>query len=333
MGAQHRDGVTPRASLVAATGPNFALPIRPDGYAWWYIDASSDCGQHGLTLIVMLGCVFSPWYARARRRGPTDPLDHAAINLALYGRSKRWWTMTERDRHAVTRQVHQLQIGPSELRWQGDTLHISINEKTAPWPRAVHGEIRLKTSQLLTHAWAIDAEGAHRWTPIAPHAQIEVDFERPHLRWAGPAYFDGNEGDAPLERDFARWQWARAHEGNDSVIFYDTQWLHGGGRSLALRILADGSTHTIEAANERLPLQRLPSTPWGIKRDTHCDKEQQSRVIKTLEDGPFYARSLLETRIDGRAVQAWHESVSLERFRSRWVQALLPVRLPRSTKR
>ena len=204
---------------------------------------------------------------------------------------------------------------------------------TAPWPSAVNGEIRLKTSQLSTHAWSIDAEGAHLWTPIAPRAQIEVDFVRPHLRWDGPAYFDGNEGVAPLERDFASWQWARAHEGTDSVIFYDTQWVRGGGRSLALRIRADGSIEEIEAANERLPRQRLPSTPWGIKRDTHCDTQQRSRVIKTLEDGPFYARSLLETWVDGRAVQAWHESVSLERFRSRWVQALLPVRLPRSTTR
>ena len=60
-------------------------PVGRDGYAWWYVDALSDDGQHGLTIIAFIGSVFSPYYAWARRRGPADPLNHCALNVALYG--------------------------------------------------------------------------------------------------------------------------------------------------------------------------------------------------------------------------------------------------------
>jgi carotenoid 1,2-hydratase len=52
-------------------------------------------------------------------------------------------------------------------------------------------------------------------------------------------------------------------------------------------------------------------------------------VVRTLVDAPFYARALLSTRIAGQAVTAVHESLNLDRFRSRWVQSLLPFRMPR----
>ena len=318
-----------QSRLVNADGPNFAVPIADDGYAWWYIDASSDCGRYGLTLIIMLGCVFSPWYRRARKRGATDPLNHAAYNLALYAPDKRWWTMTERDRSAVTREAQRLAIGPSEARWQSGMLQIDIKEITAPWRQPVSGQIRLTPPPLRTQTWQIDAQGAHRWTPMAPRAAIEVVFEQPALKWRGHAYFDGNEGDAPLEQDFRSWEWTRGHDGEDSVIFYDVQWRHGGSRALALRIPTEGAMQALDTP----PLQRLRSTPWGIARHAHCDQHQTANVLRTLEDGPFYARSLMKTCINSEPLQVWHESVSLKRFQSRWVQALLPVRLPRVTSR
>ncbi len=63
----------------------FDRPVPPSGYAWWYVDALSDDERHGLTLIVMIGSVFSPYYAQARRGGPTNPEEHSALNVALYG--------------------------------------------------------------------------------------------------------------------------------------------------------------------------------------------------------------------------------------------------------
>ena len=50
---------------------------------------------------------------------------------------------------------------------------------------------------------------------------------------------------------------------------------------------------------------------------------------ETLEDGPFYSRSLIDTWHAGQPLHEVHESLSLTRFASRWVQVLLPVRMPR----
>jgi hypothetical protein len=54
-------------------------------YLWWYVDALSDDGRHGLTIIAFVGSVFSPYYAWAHARGPALADDHCAINVALYG--------------------------------------------------------------------------------------------------------------------------------------------------------------------------------------------------------------------------------------------------------
>ncbi|PZP18398.1 MAG: hydratase, partial [Sphingomonas hengshuiensis] len=32
-------------------GPRFDVEVAPGGYAWWYVDATSDCGRYGLTII------------------------------------------------------------------------------------------------------------------------------------------------------------------------------------------------------------------------------------------------------------------------------------------
>jgi carotenoid 1,2-hydratase len=49
----------------------------------------------------------------------------------------------------------------------------------------------------------------------------------------------------------------------------------------------------------------------------------------TLVDAPFYARSIIDTTLYGEPVEAVHESLLLNRFRSPVVQAMLPFRMPR----
>lgn len=50
-------------------GWEFNQPVPERGYCWWYVDALSDDGKHGITIIAFIGTVFSPWYAWARRGG------------------------------------------------------------------------------------------------------------------------------------------------------------------------------------------------------------------------------------------------------------------------
>ena len=75
-----------------------------------------------------MGSVFSPYYARARRRGAADPEQHCAVNVALYGAAGKRWSFTERCRDSLDRTSSSLRIGPSSLRWRGCALSVAIDE-------------------------------------------------------------------------------------------------------------------------------------------------------------------------------------------------------------
>lgn len=276
--------------------------------------------------------MFSPWYAWARRKpGGADPLQHCALNVALYGERGRW-AMTERPVSAVERGSDTLRIGPSSLHWDGDSLRVQVREVTAPIPRRLRGDIRLHLTGVPNgRGFILDpATGRHRWTPIAPAARIEVALEEPALRWSGPAYFDTNDGDAPLEQDFLRWDWCRAPlPGGGAGVLYNVEPREGAAHSLALRVRPDGG---IEDASPAPPPAHLPPTRlWRMPRPFRAETGGAApAVVQTLEDTPFYARSVVSTRMFGEPVQAVHESLSLDRFRTPWVQAMLPFRVPRA---
>lgn len=308
-------------------GPRFDLSVARGGYVWWYVDALSQDGRHGITLIAFIGSVFSPYYAWARRVGNPDPRDHCSLNVALYGEGARRWTMTERTRARLYQSPDSLGIGPSALDWDGETLAIRICETAAPIPNPVRGEVRVRPIAVTGRDFALDPAGRHRWWPIAPSAQVEVAFERPDLRWTGTGYFDMNSGCEPLERGFRSWDWSRAALADGTAILYDTQARQGAGTALALRIDGKGEIEEFGAP----PRVTLPgSRIWRIARGTRCEPGFQAVVARTLEDTPFYVRSLVHTRLLGGDVAAMHESLCLDRFASPWVQAMLPFRMPRT---
>ncbi len=102
-GARGSDGSTlgSAGDGAAAGRPRFDADVPSGGYRWWYLDALSDDGRHGLTIIGFVGSVFSPYYAFGRGGAavPT-PQTHCAINVALYGKSGHRWTH-DRARHAA----------------------------------------------------------------------------------------------------------------------------------------------------------------------------------------------------------------------------------------
>ena len=313
--------------------PRFDQPVAPRGYAWWYVDALSDDGRHGVTLIAFIGNVFSPYYAWARRRDAragrgTDPANHCALNVALYGATKRW-SLTERGRNSLRRDATRLEIGSSALAWDGVTLTVSIDEITAPIPSRLRGVVRVTPTPLFGRVFTLDAPGLHRWSPLGPRSHVEVEMEKPGLRWSGAGYFDTNDGDGPLEESFSVWDWSRAPlaDGGTGVL-YDVTRRDGSNQTLAVRYDPAGSVEDVPVP----PRVTLPKTAiWRIARDTHTDAPGGARVTKTLEDTPFYARSVLATELLGEPVTAMHESLSLDRFSAPWVQAMLPFRMPRIT--
>jgi carotenoid 1,2-hydratase len=284
----------------------------------------SDDGRHGLTIIAFIGSVFSPYYAYRRGRGAADPLDHCAINVALYGLAGKHWTMTERGRASLQRTSASLAIGPSALVWDSDALTIQIDEVSVPIPSRIRGTVKVFPSATTQFIQTLDSGGHHTWWPIAPVARIEANFHEGALRWSGHGYLDANFGDEPLETRFHRWDWARACLGNLTAVLYEIDRRNETSLSMALAFDGVGRATNLPQPSR----QHLPSTRWRIARETRAD--EAVGVVETIEDAPFYARSFIDTHILGRRTRAMHESLSLDRFRKPWVRGLLPFRMPRA---
>ncbi|MFN3231245.1 MAG: carotenoid 1,2-hydratase [Alphaproteobacteria bacterium] len=274
-------------------------------------------------MIAFIGSVFSPYYALARRRGRGDPRNHVALNVALYGPRASRWAMTERGKGSLDARRADLVIGPSNLSWNGATLTFNINEVTAPFPNRLKGVVRVHPTALSQGRFALDAAGAHQWGPIAPRARVEADFESPSLNWAGSGYLDSNAGAHPLEDDFVRWDWSRWPSGGDTLVLYDVKRRVGGRHSLALRYDSQGNVEPFEPP----PRAKLAKTGWRIVRDVQS--ESAAHIMQTLEDTPFYARSVVSGQLLGNSLSGVHESLSLDRFKSPVVQMMLPFRMPR----
>jgi carotenoid 1,2-hydratase len=234
--------------------------------------------------------------------------------------------MTERGQASVRREAQQFVIGPSSVEWLNDGLTIRIDERNVPWPGRVRGTVRVHPKGLTQFVAPLDDAGRHRWGPIAPCARVELDLNQPALRWQGEGYLDSNEGDEPIDRPFVDWDWSRGslNDGSTGVI-YDVRQKQGAERVIACRFKPSGEAEPFEPP----PRQLLPRTLWRIGRAMRSDAGVPPRVAQTLEDTPFYARSLVESSLLGQRVVSVHETLNLPRLTSPIVQAMLPWRMPR----
>ncbi len=279
-----------------------------------------------------MGSVFSPYYAwareRAARQGTTvDPENFCAINVALYTPGRKRWTMTERSRASIERSATHFRVGPSALEWNGSELIIRIDERSAPIPVAVRGTVRLSAPRWFDWQWPLDPSGRHRWGPLAPASRIAVNFDSPGIQWQGHGYLDSNEGDEPIEARYDEWDWSRATlaDGSSAVV-YDLRTRDGGEHLIAKRFLSDGRVSDFDPG----PRQALARTGWRIGRSIRSEAHgPKPRIARTLEDTPFYVRSLAESTVDGEQVLSVHETLNGPRLRSALVRLMLPWRMPR----
>lgn len=262
--------------------------------------------------------------------------------------------MTERGRGAVTRGADHLAIGPSTLHWDGSGLTIEINEVAVPHLSRLHGRVRVMPEAMTDVSYRLDGAGrgsaegetshgaagpqahssraasiatadGHLWRPFAPAARVEATFEGPELRWSGRGYFDGNFGPRPLPADFRSWTWQRASLADGASVFFDTETRDGGRGALALRFRRDGSAEDVAP----LPRAPLPRTLWQIGRAARADAGAAARVLRRMEDAPFYARSALRARLWGEEADGVHEILDCDRLDSWWCRLMLPFRMPR----
>ncbi|MGL4241851.1 MAG: carotenoid 1,2-hydratase [Beijerinckiaceae bacterium] len=312
-------------AAVIAAEPDFTESVPSGGYLWWYVDAVSDDGVHGLTMIAFVGSVFSPYYHMALKRGAADPENHVAINIALYG-PQGGWAMTERGKASLERSQRHFRVGPSALRWEGGGLTITLDELGMPFFKRIRGEVRLTPTALAGRSFGLDVHDRHRWRPIAPTARVEARFDAPSLSWSGAGYLDSNIGMEPIADGFRDWDWSRAPCRDCTAVLYDMRRREGGRKVLALMIGRDGAIRDFDPP----PVTALPpGRIWRAKRAIGCEAGATPEVIHTLEDTPFYARSLVRTRLMGEDVTSFHESLDCDRLRMPVVRMMLPFRMPR----
>ena len=266
-------------------GPDFLWDVPPGGYIWWYLDAISDDGQHGLTIIAFVGSVFSPYYAWA---GRNDPMNHCAFNVALYGPRRNLWAMTERGRSAVERSASQFTVGPSSMRWDGDSLVVDIEEHGFPTLAPIKGQVRLRPTSINTRRFSLTPNERHHWRPIAPTAQVEITFDKPGVLWSGHGYFDTNAGTESLEDGFVYWNWSRATlSDGGAAILYDADRRDGSTGSLALRFDAQGRVEMPPPrASREHALAGAAGQPGGY--DQRCFRAQDAgghAVLQPLHPG------------------------------------------------
>ncbi len=276
-------------------------------------------------MIVFVGSVFSPYYRLGLRYGESDPENHCAVNVVLFGAGGKRWTMTERGSGALSRTDDAIHIGPSRAFYEGDKLVIEADERSAPFFGRVRGRIEVTPDRVHETVYPLDAAGRHRWRPVSPSSRIKVEFDSPRQSWTGNAYWDMNEGDRPVDADFRSWQWSRAILDDGPVVFYDVVDRGGCAWPLALRFDPSGAVHDIAPP----PMQQGPRTGWRMERPFRSEVDPQAGIVETVEDTPFYARSLVRQKLFGRHVTAVHESLSVTRFAKPIVQAMLPFRMPR----
>lgn len=290
------------------------------------MDGISHDGHHGIVVIALVGNPFSPAYARARKKNPRAQGEaFSAMNVAIYGPSARW-SLTEQPLGAI--HSSGMQIGKSSMRWDEKQLVIEIDELASPRPLPCRGTIRFTPRVRSNECVKLDTQGQHLWWPVAPRGDIEVDLDQPGLRFRGNGYHDANEGAEPLESAFSAWEWARAHHDDQTTeIVYRARERTGSLRATHLSISHHGDvTHLADAGT-----CEVARGAWGIARWAPAPVRARPRLVDTWEDTPFYVRSVLETDGDRGPVQWVHESLSLDRFRSAWVQFLLGFRMGRST--
>jgi carotenoid 1,2-hydratase len=287
------------------------LPEESGSYLWLYTDAV--VGDVTAVCIFLVGSVFSPRYvARARRRA--RPLDHCAVNLALYRGGRRLaWAFTEYPgvAHAGP---HGLTIGSSSLAYRRDgTLAVAIAERTAPWGRPLRAWLELTPGCAATAALPLDAERLHYWEPRIVRATARLQVPALGIDDTGIGYHDANRGSAALGDGLPGWWWARVHAPDASLVRYGVHGhaseievaTHGGREPTVVRAPAAARRHRRSA--------------WGLALPTDIGAGGRTVAARRLlESSPFYARQ--EAHADG--IHALGESADFRRFRSpliRWM--------------
>lgn len=235
--------------------------------------------------------------------------------------------MTDRGRSALRTTANKFQVGPSAMTWTDDgQLVITIDEiSSPPLISRVKGTITVTPQAVTSVELALTDDGAHVWRPFAPSSRISVDLAADGWQWDGHGYFDANFGIRALETDFTFWTWGRYPTSAGATCIYDAERRDGSVIDTAIAFDANGNASRVNAP----PRTRFKRSLWQVKRETRADPGTTPRQVLPMLDAPFYARSAVQTQLNGETVTGVHEALDLTRFRSPLLKPMLAVRVPR----
>ena len=281
------------------------------------------------------------------RRGERAlPLEHTAVNLALYrGGRQVTWVMSEYQGAGALDDGH-IAVGGAELERDaaGGAL-IAIADRTTPFMtmvtgplgRRVEGEILIEPLCGPMAPCTIAGQSGsrphiHTWQALAPRARVRARFRHPdhahvgELSFDSDGYFDRNHGDGRLEDAFARWGWARFHGEGATTVLYACEGRGGERRVLGARS-ADGDSGVCPVELTPLAEGAPRRAGWGLRIPSRFGGAELSCAPTfLLERSPFYSRygaRLEGSQAGGGATVGLGEWLDLDRFRSRWHQFLL----------
>ncbi len=306
------DFLTPRA----LRGESWldALPKPPEtagAYRWFYADVTA--GEYSAVFIFMLGSLFSPRYSVGAPRGAL-PLQHSAVNFALYHRGRRVrWVLSEYPRALVLQEGRELLIGRSRLEYTRDgRVCLEVEERCAPLGGAVRARLELQPESFSTEEVQLVPGVPHYWRALAPRARAWLSVDSEDVRAEGHGYHDTNHGAELLGARLPGWHWTRTHGPEQTVVDY-----HLPEGVAPLRVTAGALGTQCERGAARLEAQPTSLTGWGLRVPARL--HAGNRVVgvpRLLESSPFYAR--VEAR-EG-ALDSLGEVADFRRFHSPFIR-------------
>ncbi|MFY2562506.1 carotenoid 1,2-hydratase [Corallococcus terminator] len=286
------------------------LPSKAGAYRWFYADVTA--GPYSAVCIFMLGSLFSPRYSVAARRGGR-PMEHSAVNFALYHEGvRRLWVLSEYP-HAEVESAGRLRIGRSTLTYgEGGTVRMDVEDWTAPWGRPVSARLTLEPLTPVGEVVRLMPELPHYWQALAPRARARLEVSSLGVKAEGLGYHDTNHGEELLGERLAGWHWARTHrEDATTVVDYH---LPDGVAPLRMTACEQG----VRCERGPGPLTRpTVITGWGLRVPSRLQTgNEEVGEARLLESSPFYAR--LEARKG--ALDCMGEVADFRRFHSPFIR-------------
>ncbi|WP_426756974.1 carotenoid 1,2-hydratase [Myxococcus sp. Y35] len=286
-----------------------ALPEAAGAYRWFYADVSA--GPYSAVCIFMLGSLFSPRYSVAARRGGL-PLEHSAVNFALYHDGvRRLWVLSEYAR-AELEAPGRLRIGRSTLAYAEDgTVRMDVDDWTAPWGRPVRAGLTLTPMTPVGEVVQLMPGLPHYWQALAPRARARLEVSSLGIEAEGLGYHDTNHGEELLGARLSGWHWARTHREDETVVDY-----HLPEGVAPLRVVAGACGVRCERGSAPQP-RPTSITGWGLRVPSRL---HAGNIVvgapKLLESSPFYAR--LEARTG--PLDSMGEVADFRRFHSPFIR-------------